>query len=219
VRELKRRKGRPHKPLAVMFADLAQARQALLAGAREDELLESPEHPIVLVDWQRARAEREPLGERTQGAEAADGGDTPGSRDADEPRTRSGPLPVDPEVAVRQRYLGADAAYTPLQLAAASGGRAAAGDDERNLARSRSSRDGEAGRLRDIPDDYLLQTDPNLEREHGLVALVAASPRPAAALTRLAPVHGACRRAAEIWPAGAELKNTFLSYARRDTSL
>ncbi len=63
VRELKRRKGRPHKPLAVMFPDVAQLRRHCAVSPAEEELLESPEHPIVLVDWQKLGPHGEPLGE------------------------------------------------------------------------------------------------------------------------------------------------------------
>lgn len=50
VARLRARKGRPHKPLAVMFADLAAVRAAGRPGAAERALLESPVAPIVLID-------------------------------------------------------------------------------------------------------------------------------------------------------------------------
>ncbi|MEI6727464.1 MAG: acylphosphatase, partial [Actinomycetes bacterium] len=51
VRRLKERKRRPHKPLAVMFADLEQLREHCAVDEAEAALLLSPEHPIVLLDW------------------------------------------------------------------------------------------------------------------------------------------------------------------------
>ncbi len=51
VVELKRRKGRPHKPLAVMFANVEQLRAHCRVSEDEEQLLESPEHPIVLLEW------------------------------------------------------------------------------------------------------------------------------------------------------------------------
>ncbi|HEY0674578.1 MAG TPA: carbamoyltransferase HypF, partial [Immundisolibacter sp.] len=50
VARLRARKGRPHKPRAVMFADLAAVRAAGRPGAAERALLESPVAPIVLID-------------------------------------------------------------------------------------------------------------------------------------------------------------------------
>ena len=51
VRRLKQRKRRPDKPLAVMFRDLDQVRAHCCVGVDEAELLTSPEHPIVLLEW------------------------------------------------------------------------------------------------------------------------------------------------------------------------
>lgn len=48
VAELRRRKQRPHKPLAVMTADLDAARTLAHVGPRAEALLTSPERPIVL---------------------------------------------------------------------------------------------------------------------------------------------------------------------------
>jgi len=50
VARLRARKRRPHKPLAVMFADLAAVRAVCRPGAAERALLESPVAPIVLID-------------------------------------------------------------------------------------------------------------------------------------------------------------------------
>jgi len=60
VNELKRRKGRPHKPLAVMFAGLEGVREHCLLSDDEAALLESVEHPIVLLEWRAgSRVSRE----------------------------------------------------------------------------------------------------------------------------------------------------------------
>ncbi len=56
VQELRRRKRRPDKPFALMFANLDQVRQACWLSELEAQLLQSPESPIVLL---RRRA---PLG-------------------------------------------------------------------------------------------------------------------------------------------------------------
>ena len=53
VAELRRRKARPHKPLAVMVFDLEAARRLAEVSDEEARLLESPERPIVLL---RSRA-------------------------------------------------------------------------------------------------------------------------------------------------------------------
>lgn len=50
VAELRRRKHRRDKPLAVMVADLDAARRLAVIGDREASLLESPAAPIVLLD-------------------------------------------------------------------------------------------------------------------------------------------------------------------------
>lgn len=50
VARLRARKHRPHKPLAVMFADLAAVHAACLAGPLEQALLQSSAAPIVLLD-------------------------------------------------------------------------------------------------------------------------------------------------------------------------
>ncbi|MEM8997804.1 MAG: carbamoyltransferase HypF, partial [Acidobacteriota bacterium] len=49
VAELRRRKGRPHKPLAVMVKDLEAARRYAEVSAGEAELLGGAERPIVLL--------------------------------------------------------------------------------------------------------------------------------------------------------------------------
>lgn len=59
VRELRRRKARDEKPLAVMVADIAAARELAVFDEREAALLASPARPIVVV----RRRERAPLAE------------------------------------------------------------------------------------------------------------------------------------------------------------
>ena len=48
VERLRLRKNRPHKPLALMVPSLAAARLLVEVGGREEALLTSPAHPIVL---------------------------------------------------------------------------------------------------------------------------------------------------------------------------
>ena len=49
VRQLRRRKGREKKPLAVMCRDLAQARKLCYVSPQEEKLLLSPARPVVLL--------------------------------------------------------------------------------------------------------------------------------------------------------------------------
>ncbi|MCL5026718.1 MAG: carbamoyltransferase HypF, partial [Chloroflexi bacterium] len=51
VRRLRERKRRPHKPLALMMADMDEVRRHCLASAEEEDLLRSPQVPIVLLPW------------------------------------------------------------------------------------------------------------------------------------------------------------------------
>lgn len=51
VRCLRERKKRPAKPFAVMFPDLAKLREHCLVNEQEEEILQSPESPIVLLPW------------------------------------------------------------------------------------------------------------------------------------------------------------------------
>ncbi len=57
VLELRRRKGREEKPLAVMCADIAEARRAAAISEEDERLLRSPQAPILLVP---ARADAPP---------------------------------------------------------------------------------------------------------------------------------------------------------------
>lgn len=51
VRRLRERKKRPAKPLAVMFLNLAQIKEHCWVNEQEEEILSSPESPIVLLRW------------------------------------------------------------------------------------------------------------------------------------------------------------------------
>ncbi len=46
---LRKRKNRPHKPLAIMVRDLTQAKQLCHIDSHEEPILCSPEHPIVVL--------------------------------------------------------------------------------------------------------------------------------------------------------------------------
>ena len=181
VRELKQRKGRPHKPLAVMFADLDQIRVHCRVSTAEAELLQSPEHPIVLLEWRELGPSGEPLAE----VEAVDGG-----------------TEISPEVAVRQRYLGCMLPYTPLHLLLLRAAGPTARHDERQPGRGtyRDRRGGEAARLGRIPDAVSASRPGIRARYDDSVALVRRGHAAAApSLARLRAVPGAaagatCRR-------------------------
>jgi hydrogenase maturation protein HypF len=51
VERLRQRKGRPHKPFAVMLPDLSSVKEHCLVNREEEKLLLSPESPIVLLTW------------------------------------------------------------------------------------------------------------------------------------------------------------------------
>ncbi len=108
VRRLKERKRRPHKALAVMFADLEQLRTHCRISSAEAELLTSPEHPIVLLEWREIAPD---------GAEGPELGSAEGGGEARGPDGKAGPAAaIDPEVATAQRYLGVMLPYTPLHI-------------------------------------------------------------------------------------------------------
>ena len=97
VRRLKLRKRRPDKPLAVMFADLDQLR----AHCRVERGRGGAPHVARAPDRAARVAGDRPAGET--GPEVGR-------------RRRSPTAAVHPEVAVRQRYLGAMLPYTPLHV-------------------------------------------------------------------------------------------------------
>ena len=59
VARLRRRKGRPHRPLALMVRDLRQARELVLITPRAERLLTGPAAPIVLLERRPRAAESE----------------------------------------------------------------------------------------------------------------------------------------------------------------
>jgi len=191
VRELKDRKGRPHKPLAVMFSGLEQLRAHCRVSEDEAELLESPEHPIVLLEWREVGPSAE------MGPELGDG---------------SAEDEISGDVAVRQRYLGAMLPYTPLHLllmqavgrplVMTSGNRA-----EEPIVKGYA----EAGRLGHIPDAYLLHDRRIHARYDDSVALVRRGrPRMLRRSRGYAPFPVSLPRdLPQILACGAELKNTF----------
>ena len=60
ITELRRRKGRPDKPFALMAADLEQIKDICQVSNAEAELLQGPEKPIVLLEIHRDTACRVP---------------------------------------------------------------------------------------------------------------------------------------------------------------
>ncbi|MBM3147387.1 MAG: carbamoyltransferase HypF, partial [Actinobacteria bacterium] len=191
VRELKRRKGRPHKPLAVMFADLDQMRVHCRVSAAEAELLQSPEHPIVLLEWRELGPSGEPLAEL--------GG------------VGGGPE-ISPEVAVRQRYLGCMLPYTPLHLLLLRAAGRPLVMTSGNLAEEPIVTSwGESGRLGSIPDAYLLHDRGIRARYDDSVALVrSGTPRLVRRSRGYAPFPLPLPDdLPPILACGAELKSTF----------
>jgi len=53
VKVLRRRKRRPFKPLAIMVADMEEARRHCLVSEAEEKLLTSAQSPIVLLQWKQ----------------------------------------------------------------------------------------------------------------------------------------------------------------------
>ncbi|MEB3161708.1 MAG: carbamoyltransferase HypF [Prochlorothrix sp.] len=95
VQQLRQRKQRPQKPLAVMFADFATVSAYCQVSAPERDLLQSPEAPIVLL----ARRDRpSPIGP-----------DAPPGTPLDSPL-----LPLAPSLAPGNPNLGVMLPYTPL---------------------------------------------------------------------------------------------------------
>ena len=190
VRRLKLRKRRPDKPLAVMFSGLDEVRAHCRVGAEEAALLTSPEHPIVLLEWRAVG----PSGET--GPEAGTGG-------AD---------PVDPEVAVRQRYLGAMLPYTPLHVLLLRAAGRPLVMTSGNLAEEPIVKGWEEiGRLTPIADAYLVHDREIAVRYDDSVAQVRGGrPRLIRRSRGYAPFPVALPRPLpQTLAAGAELKNTF----------
>jgi hydrogenase maturation protein HypF len=192
VRELKRRKGRPHKPLAVMFADLEQVREHCAVSAAEAELLVSPEHPIVLLEWRA-------VGPRGEPCDEVGGGSPSGTA-------------ISSEVAVRQRYLGVMLPYTPLHLLLLRAAGRPLVMTSGNLAEEpivTSWR--ETSRVAAVPDAYLVHDRRIHARYDDSVALVRRGvPRLVRRSRGYAPFPVPLPRALpQTLACGAELKNTF----------
>ena len=220
VRELKRRKGRPDKPLAVMVADLEELRRHCPTDAVEAELLASPEQPIVLVRW--------PAGEAATRVELGDG-EEPGSGEKLAARSRAGSAVgtgVPESGAEPSRRLGhrprggrapalpgGDAAVHPPARAAPAGGRSAPRHDERQPGggADRQGRGTSSARLGEIPDYYLVHDRDIYARYDDSVALVRAGrPRLVRRSRGYAPFPVALPRALpQVLACGAELKNSF----------
>jgi hydrogenase maturation protein HypF len=191
VRSLKARKRRPHKPLAVMFADLEELRRHCVVSPAEAELLESPEHPIVLVEWRSRRG----------------GGE-------DEQTQDLGPLPpVHEEVAPRQLFLGAMLPYTPLHILLLRAAGRPRVKTSGNLAEEPIVSDwSEIERLAPVADAFLVHNRAIAARCDDSVALVAADGQPR--LLRRARGYAPLpvplpRRLPQILACGAELKSAF----------
>jgi hydrogenase maturation protein HypF len=190
VRRLKERKRRPHKALAVMFADLEQLRAHCLVSTAEEELLTTAERPIVLLEW------------RAVGPGGAEG-----------PELGAGPGPViAPEVATGQRYLGAMLPYTPLHILLLEEVGRPLVMTSGNLAEEPIVKGWEEiERLTPIADAYLVHDREIAVRYDDSVALVrSGKPRLIRRSRGYAPFPVALPRPLpQILACGAELKNTF----------
>jgi hydrogenase maturation protein HypF len=203
VRRLKDRKGRPHKPLAVMFATLDDLRRHCRVAEAEAALLTSPEHPIVLLDWRDVG----PGGEA--GREVGEGGGPqgPAPPGAD---VRLGE--IHPEVAVRQRYLGAMLPYTPLHILLMRAAGRPLVMTSGNVAEEPIVKSWEEiDRLTPIADAYLVHDREIAVRYDDSVAQVrAGGPRLIRRSRGYAPFPVPLPRPLpQVLACGAELKNTF----------
>ncbi len=206
VRRLKLRKRRPDKPLAVMFAGLDELRRHCRVSAAEETLLASPEHPIVLLEWREIGSDGEP------GPELGVGGwseEEPGDP-AGVPAAEA--APVDAEVAVRQRYLGAMLPYTPLHILLLQAAGRPLVMTSGNLAEEPIVKGWEEiDRLTPVADAYLVHDREIAVRYDDSVAQVRAGrPRLIRRSRGYAPFPVALPRPLpQTLAAGAELKNTF----------
>jgi hydrogenase maturation protein HypF len=183
VQELKTRKRRPHKPLAVMVSDVTEVRRHCRVTADEEELLQSPQHPIVLLEWHGG------------------GGST----------VRGAPAVV-PEVAEGQRYLGVMLPYTPLHILLLREAGRPLVMTSGNLAEEPMVKDRqEVRRLDSIADAYLAHDRPIAQRCDDSVALVRRGRARLIRRARgYAPLPLRLPRALpRVLACGAELKSTF----------
>ena len=201
VRRLKARKGRPHKPLAVMMRDLDEVARHCQVTAEEAELLRSPEHPIVLLPWRDV----DPGGR--VGAEAGGGGEG-------EPAAAAGAVAgeVALDVALGQRYLGVMLPYTPLHILLLEAAGRPLVMTSGNLAEEPIVKDvDEVDRLLPVADAFLVHDRGIAVRYDDSVAQVRRGrPRLVRRSRGYAPFPVALPRPLpQVLACGAELKNTF----------
>ena len=203
VRRLKSRKRRPHKPLAVMVAGVGEVRRHCRVTAAEEELLVSPEHPIVLLEWR----EIGPAGEV--------GPEVGGAVGAGVPQAAAGPEPpaaIDPEVAGGQRYLGVMLPYTPLHIVLLEESGRPLVMTSGNLAEEPMVKDwDEIDRLEGIADGYLVHDRAiAVSCDDSVVHVCREEPRLVRRARGYAPFPLPLPRPLpQVLACGAELKNTF----------
>ncbi len=200
VRRLKQRKRRPDKPLAVMFRDLDQVRAHCRVGAEEAELLTSPEHPIVLLEW------REVGGDGAVGSEVGE----PGRAGPAKPRRRGADVgdraaPGRPRSRRRPAVPGGDAPLHAAPRPAAARRRPAARHDQRQPRRGADRQGLGGGRQAGAHRRRLPAARPRdrgaLRRLGGAGAPRASAPGPPLARLR-ARSRSPCRaRSPRSWPA------------------
>ena len=211
VRRLKRRKGRPHKPLAVMVGDLDELRRHCLADEAETALLEAPEHPIVLLRWREVDG-RGVMGPELGGAGSADVETTSAASVPARAGSDDAVLEIDREVAVGQSCLGAMLPYTPLHLLLLRAAGRPLVMTSGNLAEEPIVKGWEeAGRLHGVADAYLVHDREIAARYDDSVATVECGRTRLLRRSRgYAPFPIILPRALpQVLACGAELKNTF----------
>ena len=203
VGRLKSRKRRPHKPLAVMVSGVDELRRHCRVTAPEEELLVSPEHPIVLLEWRDIGLAGE-LGPEV--------GDPAGAGPS---MAAAGPGPaatIDPEVAVGQRYLGVMLPYTPLHILLLRESARPLVMTSGNLADEPMVIDrDEICRLDGVADAYLMHDRAIAARcDDSVVQVRGGQPRLLRRARGYAPFPVPLPRPLpQVLACGAELKNTF----------
>ena len=211
VRRLKDRKRRPHKPLAVMFRDLEQARAHCEVSRAAARVLTSPEHPIVLLPWRPVGAD----GVAGPELGTAAGGRQPARTASDGLERRD----VDPEVAVGQGFLGVMLPYTPLHILLLRAAGRPLVMTSGNLAEEPIVKAwDEIGRLAPVADVYLVHDREIAVRYDDTVVQVSGeTARPLRRSRGYAPFPVPLpRRLPQVLACGAELKNTFCLTRERD---